>query len=304
MTISNILLLIYVLVSFLSGCNLILHFNYIFKEFQNRTYNLFSRWAFVFTFMQFLFVGYFFCLLLGTPIPITKLFWLLIPLCLSILMYISLTINFEIHDTLFSNHRLYIWGIVLTNSIGGLANCYYFLTGSFYLWPFICIAVASSLFILTLITLQLFYKRQSTRPLLKTMLKHIVILNILALFFVGNDIYQYYLNLKHPDIAFTRLFTPLYIIIASIIFIIKSYGFYLGKNKSPIPFQLNESLLNEKQITAREKEIIGLLLDGKSNSFIAQQLYISLPTVKSHNSRIFRKFDVQSRIELLALISR
>jgi DNA-binding CsgD family transcriptional regulator len=52
-------------------------------------------------------------------------------------------------------------------------------------------------------------------------------------------------------------------------------------------------------ISAREKEIILLILRGYSNQKIGKQLFISLNTVKSHVRHIFEKLNVQSRYELI-----
>lgn len=52
-------------------------------------------------------------------------------------------------------------------------------------------------------------------------------------------------------------------------------------------------------ISQREIEIIGLILNGKSNKEIASSLFISYHTVKNHISNIFNKLNVSSRHELL-----
>lgn len=48
-------------------------------------------------------------------------------------------------------------------------------------------------------------------------------------------------------------------------------------------------------LTAREREVLGLLAEGLSNKKIAGELYISEHTVKFHLSSIFAKLDVSSR---------
>lgn len=48
-------------------------------------------------------------------------------------------------------------------------------------------------------------------------------------------------------------------------------------------------------LTAREREVLGLLAEGISNKTIARELYISEHTVKFHLSSIFAKLDVSSR---------
>jgi DNA-binding CsgD family transcriptional regulator len=56
------------------------------------------------------------------------------------------------------------------------------------------------------------------------------------------------------------------------------------------------------RITAREREIVDLICGGFTNQEIADRLFISLATVKDHNSNIFRKTGVRNRVELLNLM--
>jgi ATP/maltotriose-dependent transcriptional regulator MalT len=56
--------------------------------------------------------------------------------------------------------------------------------------------------------------------------------------------------------------------------------------------------MNESEgITEREVEILTLLANGFRNKEIADKLFISLHTVKSHIYNIYQKLHVQSRIE-------
>jgi DNA-binding CsgD family transcriptional regulator len=48
----------------------------------------------------------------------------------------------------------------------------------------------------------------------------------------------------------------------------------------------------------REKELVPLILSGIGNQQIADELHISLATVKTHLNKIFKKADVKSRFEL------
>jgi LuxR family transcriptional regulator, positive regulator of biofilm formation len=50
-------------------------------------------------------------------------------------------------------------------------------------------------------------------------------------------------------------------------------------------------------LTLRESELIGLLTRGLSNQSIADLLFISIPTVKSHLSSIYRKIKVNNRLQ-------
>ena len=52
-------------------------------------------------------------------------------------------------------------------------------------------------------------------------------------------------------------------------------------------------------LTSRELEIIELVKKGYTNSHIAEELYISINTVKKHLNNIFQKLGVMNRVELL-----
>ena len=50
-------------------------------------------------------------------------------------------------------------------------------------------------------------------------------------------------------------------------------------------------------LTGRESELVTLLVQGLSNQTIADRLFISIPTVKSHLSNIYRKINVMNRLQ-------
>ncbi len=53
----------------------------------------------------------------------------------------------------------------------------------------------------------------------------------------------------------------------------------------------------KEELTPREQEVLSLLTKGRTNKEIAQDLFISEKTVKSHLSSIFRKLKVTRRLE-------
>lgn len=55
-------------------------------------------------------------------------------------------------------------------------------------------------------------------------------------------------------------------------------------------------------LTVREQEVLEVLLDGKSNRQIAEMLFISESTVKTHVRNIYSKYDVRSRAELISTV--
>lgn len=56
--------------------------------------------------------------------------------------------------------------------------------------------------------------------------------------------------------------------------------------------------MNEtNEITQREKEVLALIADGKSNPEIAETLMISMHTVKAHIESIYRKLKVHNKVQ-------
>jgi DNA-binding NarL/FixJ family response regulator len=55
------------------------------------------------------------------------------------------------------------------------------------------------------------------------------------------------------------------------------------------------------QLTERESEVLRLVAQGLSNAEIADRLYISLFTAKTHVSRVLTKLDARDRAQLVML---
>ena len=51
-------------------------------------------------------------------------------------------------------------------------------------------------------------------------------------------------------------------------------------------------------LTEREREVMQLVVDGRPNKLIADELNISVRTVEVHRARVFDKMDVKSAVEL------
>lgn len=56
------------------------------------------------------------------------------------------------------------------------------------------------------------------------------------------------------------------------------------------------------RLTVREREVLGLVYKGRTNSDIAEELFISVNTVKKHIRNIYDKLDVRSRSEVIHLV--
>jgi DNA-binding NarL/FixJ family response regulator len=70
---------------------------------------------------------------------------------------------------------------------------------------------------------------------------------------------------------------------------------YLGKRKRPDNGNLDSPL----RVTAREREIIQLLAEGKSSKEVAVELGISVKTAETHRANLMRKLDCHSVVELV-----
>lgn len=66
---------------------------------------------------------------------------------------------------------------------------------------------------------------------------------------------------------------------------------------APHSFTLNEVKLRELGITRRELEILELIARGLSNREIAEKLFVSENTVKTHSSRLFDKLSAKRRTQ-------
>lgn len=64
-----------------------------------------------------------------------------------------------------------------------------------------------------------------------------------------------------------------------------------------VPFVPNEKKREELTITPRELEILELIAQGMSNREIAEKLFVSENTVKTHSSRVFDKLGARRRTQ-------
>ena len=57
------------------------------------------------------------------------------------------------------------------------------------------------------------------------------------------------------------------------------------------------------ELTEREREVMQLVIDGRPNKLIADELDISVRTVEVHRARVFDKMHVKSAVELANLLA-
>jgi two-component system response regulator DctR len=58
------------------------------------------------------------------------------------------------------------------------------------------------------------------------------------------------------------------------------------------------------ELTDRERDVMGLVVEGLPNKLIADKLDISVRTVEVHRARVFDKMDVKSAVELANITSK
>jgi DNA-binding CsgD family transcriptional regulator len=64
-------------------------------------------------------------------------------------------------------------------------------------------------------------------------------------------------------------------------------------------FVFNESELQRLGISKREHEVLELIAQGLSNQEIADKLFVSLNTIKTHTSNLFLKLEVSRRTQAI-----
>jgi DNA-binding CsgD family transcriptional regulator len=74
-----------------------------------------------------------------------------------------------------------------------------------------------------------------------------------------------------------------------------------GANAAGQPFEPDEKRREDLRITPRELEILNLIAQGMSNREIADRLFVSENTVKTHSSRVFEKLGAKRRTQAVQL---
>jgi len=66
-------------------------------------------------------------------------------------------------------------------------------------------------------------------------------------------------------------------------------------------FAVNQAKLQQLGVTARELEILELIAGGMSNREIAEKLFVSENTVKTHSSHLFEKLNAKRRTQAVQI---
>jgi DNA-binding NarL/FixJ family response regulator len=69
--------------------------------------------------------------------------------------------------------------------------------------------------------------------------------------------------------------------------------------EKPSDFVRNDKLIEKLGLSAREQEVLQFMADGLTNNEIAERMFVSLNTVKTHSSNLFAKLDVNRRTQAI-----
>ena len=74
----------------------------------------------------------------------------------------------------------------------------------------------------------------------------------------------------------------------------------LAQSAAAVNGQKSAAVLRKRlaDLTERERDVMGLVIEGLPNKLIADRLDISVRTVEVHRARVFDKMDVKSAVEL------
>ncbi len=129
-------------------------------------------------------------------------------------------------------------------------------------------------------------------------------LSLLTLIFAPASALFYLISYQFP--AIERLHISLdffYFTVWSIITI----GVFLRYLSRPTTLleegKISESFVSAYKISRREAEVVELIAHGLSNQEIADKMYVSLSTARTHIYNVFQKTGAKSRVELLRIVS-
>ena len=103
--------------------------------------------------------------------------------------------------------------------------------------------------------------------------------------------------------AIHSLSTEVYVIFIALLF--TGLGLWVGRkltnpqSKQEVEFVVNQKALQYLKISEREYEVLELLSHGHSNKEIADKLFVSTNTIKTHLSHLYEKLEVSRRAQAI-----
>ena len=78
----------------------------------------------------------------------------------------------------------------------------------------------------------------------------------------------------------------------------------LQRSEAAIRLRLQRNAVQARvaELTERERDVMRLVIEGRPNKLIADELQISVRTVEVHRARLFEKMEIRSAVELANLL--
>lgn len=164
--------------------------------------------------------------------------------------------------------------------------------------------ILGSMILYLFILVSLHYKK-ILNPTPKKIVKNILI--ITAIFLPGVA-YDLFIRGKFgPDLVINgSFFCAIFIFAWNIMALFFNFKFYTIKIELTVHKEQNipEAFFQKNQITSREKEIIGYILDEKTSPQISAELFISPRTVDKHIENIYKKMGINNKNELISHLKK
>ena len=235
-------------------------------------------------------------------IPLYPIWNIIEFLVISGMTYFFLRVVFEIHGKPVSRYiPIFLFGIFLIFSVFFIISITMYLSKStmqYLMLVNLCTKI-TALLIIILFLLRLLYRLKSYEVAGKR--KSLKAFGYLYL--TGYTLPVFVFLLSYPLDYY--LFSSLFLLLNLCHLIWLKWFFHDLAIKSIQPGELSTNLeivFQKYNISRREQEIVNLILQGKSNKEIEEELFISIKTVKNHVYNIFQKFGIKSRGQLVNFI--
>lgn len=137
-----------------------------------------------------------------------------------------------------------------------------------------------------------------SRPLTRTILLYgaalatlVVVLKVIEYRYLVHDLtLEFYLGLTATIFAALGVWGGLRLVKPKVIVV---------NQPTTSAFQLNEAELKRRGISPRELEVLEKMAKGLSNQEIADQLFVSLNTIKTHSASLYSKLDAKRRTQAI-----
>ena len=112
--------------------------------------------------------------------------------------------------------------------------------------------------------------------------------------------------LKYLEYSFIVRDIPFEFYIGIIAIMFTVLGVWVGRRLTRVKyvasspdFELDDAALKRLVISKREYEVLELIAGGFSNQEIADKLFVSTSTIKTHTSNLFAKLDARRRTQAI-----